>query len=45
VALEVRAGDGWYREGVRAKAGFVAGEAERRVGFAGGGSLHCPLNS
>ena len=24
-------------------AGFAAGEAERRV--AGGGSLHCPLNS
>jgi hypothetical protein len=26
-------------------AGFVAGETEQRVGFAGGGSLHCPLNS
>jgi hypothetical protein len=23
--------------------GFAAGEAERRVGFAGGGSLHYPL--
>jgi hypothetical protein len=24
-------------------AGFTAGEAERRVGFVGRGSLHCPL--
>jgi hypothetical protein len=29
----------------RRGAGSAAGEAERRVGFAGGGSLHCPLNS
>jgi hypothetical protein len=29
----------------KAWAGFAAGEAERRVGFAGGGRLHCPLNS
>jgi hypothetical protein len=39
------AGDGWFREGVRVMAGFAAGETERRVGFAGGGSLHCRLNS
>lgn len=42
---EARAGG--IRRGVAAGvvAGFAAGEAERRVGFAGGGSLHCPLNS
>jgi hypothetical protein len=45
VVLEVRADDYWYREGVRVKAGFTAGKAERRLGFAGGDSLHCPLNS
>jgi hypothetical protein len=47
-------GGGWFRGGgggirrgvaVGVVAGFAAGEAERRVGFAGGGSLHCPLNS
>jgi hypothetical protein len=42
----LRRGGGFMeREGVRVMAGFAAGEAERRVAFAGGGSLHCPLNS
>jgi hypothetical protein len=30
---------------VAVAAGMAVGEAGRRVGFVGGGSLHCPLNS